>query len=265
MINRLLPLMFLCACTTTQVLSPVAVASGIPNKGVYGIAQFGDSDPVKIKGKQPSAYPIHGIDVSRHNQGVNWSRAAKNGISFAFIKATEGKDDGDRRFTEFWQAAKRANMPRSAYHFYYFCAPAKAQAANYIRRVPKNDSSLPPVLDVEWNPKSPTCTMRAPRKEVLRVLKTWLKTIERHYGQRPVIYTTVDFYADNFSDGALKDYPFWLRSVTAQPKYKYAGRDWVFWQYSGTGRVPGIEGDVDLNLFNGSVSDWKRWMKKNRR
>lgn len=227
--------------------------------------KYGDFDPVEIRGRQPAQFAVHGIDLSRHNLAIDWPRVKRAGIEFAFLKVTEGQDDTDPRFQEFWRAAKRVGIERSAYHFYYFCAPPEVQARNYIRNVPKGQSSLPPVLDVEWNPKSPSCTTRPEPAEVRRVLKRWLDIIERHYGQKPIIYTTVDFHRENLSRGELPGYQYWLRSVTAEPKFKYPGRPWTFWQYTGTGNVPGIEGPVDINAFNGSRSQWRNWVSRNRR
>lgn len=259
-----LPLLTACNSSTYSVekaLTPQPVERLTTTKHL----KFGDHDPVVIRGKQPKEFPIHGIDVSRYNPSVNWRVAKAAGIEFAFIKATEGKDDRDPDFQRHWAGAARAGVPRSAYHFYYFCATPEAQARNYMRAVPKSQSSLPPILDVEWNPSSPTCKGRPEPKKVVSVLKRWLTMIERHYGQKPIIYTTVDFHADNLADGSLPGYQYWLRSVKAEPKFIYGKRPWVYWQYTGTGKVPGIEGPVDINAFNGSRSDWKRWLAKNKR
>ena len=227
--------------------------------------KFDDHDPVKIAGRQPKEYSIHGIDISRHNEAINWSRVKRAGVEFAFIKATEGRDDMDVRFREFWRDSKRAGVRRSAYHFYYFCALPEAQADNYIRVVPKSDTSLPPILDVEWNPKSPTCRKRPSASVVVNQLKRWLRKIEAHYGQKPIIYTTVDFHRDNLANGALPGYQYWLRSVKAEPKYVYGKRPWVFWQYTGTGSIKGVEGPVDINVFHGNRLTWKSWLRKNTR
>jgi hypothetical protein len=75
-----------------------------------------------------------------------------------------------------------------------------------------------------------------------------------------VVYTTVDFYREN-GIGALPGTEFWLRSVAGHPSTVYPGQRWTFWQYTGTGLVPGIHGPVDINVFAGSVVDWKRWRK----
>ncbi|MEP1208608.1 MAG: GH25 family lysozyme [Rhizobiaceae bacterium] len=227
--------------------------------------KYGDHDPVSIHGRQPKEFPVHGIDISRYNTDIDWRRTKKEGVAFAFIKATEGKDDVDPSFKNSWRSAKRVGIPRSAYHFYYFCATPEAQANNYIRNVPKSDSGLPPILDVEWNPDSPTCTKRPPASTVVNRLGRWLRKIEAHYGQKPIIYTTPDFYEANFASGALPGYQYWLRSVKAEPKYIYGKRPWVFWQYTGTGKIPGIKGKVDINAYRGSRADWKKWLAANSR
>ena len=227
--------------------------------------KYGDHDPVRIQGRQPKEFPVHGIDLSRHNKSLNWSRMKRAGVDFAFIKATEGKDDRDVKYRELWRAARRAGINRAAYHFYYFCATPEAQAANYIRSVPKSERSLPPILDVEWNPESPTCSKRKPARVVIPQLRRWLQIVEKHYGQKPIIYTTVDFHREVLASGALPGYQYWLRSVKAEPKYVYGKRPWTFWQYTGTGKIPGIKGQVDINAFHGSRSKWNEWLAANRR
>src|SRR5690606_29694201 len=120
----------------------------------------------------------------------------KSGIAFAYIKATEGGDRVDPKFTRNWQLAARAGLPRGAYHFYYFCTTPEVQARWFIANVPHRGQSLPPVLDLEWNPFSPTCTTRPPGEEVRRQALVFMDIVERHYGQRPIIYTTVEFYRE---------------------------------------------------------------------
>lgn len=231
----------------------------------YSAPNFGDADPVRIKGRDPNTYQVHGVDVSKFNEEIDWVAVNRGGVKFAFIKATEGKDDFDRNLRRNWAGAVAAKIPRSAYHFYYFCATPESQAENYMRRVPKVLKSLPPVLDVEWNPESPTCVVRPPKEEVVDQITRYLKLIEQYYRQKPIIYTTVDFHRDNLANSELSSYQFWLRSVTAQPRFKYDMRPWVFWQYTGTGLAPGFRGPVDLNVFNGTEAQWQRWVAVNTR
>lgn len=224
-----------------------------------GAKRLGDSNPVSWTGKAPERYPVHGIDVARFQNDVDWRKVRKAGIDFAFIKATEGGDLKDPKFRDNWRAAGRAGVARGAYHFYYFCTAPEVQARWFIRNVPKRKGALPPVLDMEWNPFSPTCTKRPPGAEVRRQARIFLDLVERHYGQRPIIYTTIEFYRQT-GIGKLKGEEFWLRSTAKQLKHAYPGQSWSFWQYSATGIVPGIEGDVDLNVFAGSRNNWTAWL-----
>ena len=221
--------------------------------------RFGDHDPVEWQGKAPWRYPVHGIDVARFQNDVAWHRVAKSDISFAFIKATEGGDLLDPQFSRNWKLARRAGLVRGAYHFYYFCTPPEVQARWFIKNVPRRGKALPPVLDLEWNPYSPTCRLRPPGRDVRRQVKVFMDILERHYGQRPIIYTTVEFYRQT-EIGQMKE-EFWLRSTAQPPEKTFPGQPWSFWQYTGTGIVPGVEGGVDINVFAGSKPEWRRWLK----
>ncbi|RFP91134.1 glycoside hydrolase [Rhodobacteraceae bacterium 63075] len=222
--------------------------------------RFGDSDPVDFNGRAPHQYPVHGIDAARFQKHIDWRRAARAGASFAFVKATEGGDLLDPMFKSHWRGARRAGIPVGAYHFYYFCTPPRVQARWFIRNVPKARGALPPVLDMEWNPFSPTCKKRPPARKVRREMIVFMKMIERHYGQRPIIYTTPGFYADNALH-RLRGEEFWLRSTAATPSERYPGQPWRFWQYTSTGIIDGIEGGVDINVFNGNRRAWKDWLR----
>lgn len=222
---------------------------------------FDDAKPHPWAGRRPDAYPVHGIDTSRWNGVIDWQAARAAGVNFAFLKATEGGDHTDPMFLENWRGARAAGVAHGAYHFWYHCRPAAEQARWFIRQVPRQAGALPPVLDMEWTPFSPTCRIRPPAGDVRAEAKIFLDMLERHYGQRPIIYTTPDFY-DRNEMWRLGSYDFWLRAVTAHPQERYAGRHWTFWQYSGTGLVPGIGGRVDLNVFAGSADDWRLWLAR---
>jgi lysozyme len=218
--------------------------------------RFTETDPADYAGRKPQSYAVHGTDVSKYQGDVDWATAKANGVSFAFVKGTEGGDRVDDLFAQNYARTKAAGIPRSAYHFYYFCTPAAAQARWYIQNVPNDASALPPVLDMEWNDKSPTCKLRPSPETVRSEMQIWLSAVERHYGKRPIIYVTPDFYRENLA-GHFKGHRFFLRTVADHPSQKYPGQKWVFWQYSGTGRIPGVKGDADMNVFVGSPSAWK--------
>ena len=222
-------------------------------------ANFTDADPQDFPVKHPKRYPVHGIDASRFLGAIDWQTAAQSGVSFAYLKATEGGDGLDPAFATNWQAAAGAGIPRGAFHFYYWCRPAAEQARWFIAHVPRSTGALPPVLDLEWTPFSPTCTLRPDAATVQAEAEIFLTLLERHYGQRPLIYTSPDFYADN-QLGRVPRAEFWLRSVADHPAKVYPSQSWTFWQYSSTSGVPGVRGAVDTNVFAGSVAAWQAWL-----
>ena len=222
---------------------------------------LGDTAPHVWTSGHPYNHEVHGVDVSRYQGGVDWNRARQAGISFAFIKATEGGDHSDPAFPVYWAQTRAAGIPRGAYHFYYFCRPAREQAEWFIRNVPKVRGALPPVLDVEFNHQS-NCKRRWSREDVLDKMQVFMDRLERHYGQRPIIYTTVDFYRDTGVRSVNAE--FWLRSVAAHPRERYPNRGFAFWQYSGTGTARrGVETQIDLNVFNGTEEGWHSWLAQN--
>lgn len=220
--------------------------------------RFDDSDPVAFNPRAPQSFPVHGVDAARFQGFADWSRVAATGVRFAWLKATEGGDRLDPEFQRYWRGTKAAGIPTGAYHFYYFCTAPEVQARWFIRNVPRETGGLPPVIDLEWNPFSPTCTLRPPAEEVRAVARRFMDILAGHYGQRPVIYCTPDFWETN--DIRRLGGDVWLRSTAQTIPERYAGfRDWRFWQYSGTGLVDGVENPIDLNCFNGSSEDFANW------
>ncbi|WP_244491988.1 glycoside hydrolase family 25 protein [Aureimonas sp. AU12] len=212
-----------------------------------------------VSGTRPDHYPVHGIDVSKYQGEIDWSAAKRGGVAFAYIKSTEGGDRVDSAFARNWKDAKAAAMPRGAYHFFYWCRPGAEQARWFIANVPKDPAALPPVLDVEWTPDSPTCTRRPPRDEMVREMTAFMDALERHYGVRPIIYAPIDIHRDRLV-GTFPNHQFWLRGVKDHPDTNYTERDFRFWQWTATGTVPGVTGEVDRNAFSGTRDDWQRWL-----
>lgn len=241
----------------TAYLKP-AMDAGMRSR-VYG-HQFRDAKPINFGKVAPRSFAVHGVDVSRWQGEIDWPRLRTQGANFAYIKATDGGDHLDPMFKTNWRRAREAGIRHGAYHFFYWCRTAGEQADWFIRNVPREPDALPPVIDVEYNGES-SCKMRLSRAKVLEKMQVFMDKLERHYGQRPVIYTAPDFYHDNLR-GEFTDYPFWLRSVAAHPSVRYPGRKWLFWQYSGSGLSHGVTGKIDLNVFNGGEQQWHNWLAR---
>lgn len=202
-------------------------------------------------------YPIQGLDVSAHQGQIDWPRVAAEPWSFVYIKATEGGDFKDPAFMRNWQQSRNAGMARGAYHFFTFCRSGADQAQNFIQSVPQEPLTLPPVVDLEFGGN---CSKRPKGPELISEVQTFLETLERHYGQRPVVYVTDTFAKTYLAQGQLAAYPLWYRDILREPA-DIVGRDWLLWQFSNRQRVAGITGFVDVNAFAGSPSAFNRWLR----
>nr|WP_283258417.1 GH25 family lysozyme [Pseudomonas sp. GX19020] len=239
---------------------PAARPSTPIASNVVTAPNFGDAKPVTgWGGKPPQGYAVHGIDVARYQTEIDWATARANGVNFAFIKATEGGDRVDPMFEEHWRGAGRAGVRRGAYHFFYHCRSAEEQARWFIRHVPKVAGGLPPVLDMEWTPFSPTCTIRREASVIREDARIFIDILTRHYGQKPILYTSIDFFEDN-QMWKVTGADFWLRAVAKHPQDLYDGQHWLFWQYTSTGLVPGVKGEVDINVYEGNPIQWNAWL-----
>jgi lysozyme len=200
----------------------------------------------------PIDYEIHGIDVSHHQSVISWEDVKKMkvkdvNLQFAVIKATEGISRVDWQFSRNWREAKQAGMARGAYHFFISSRDGKQQAENFIATVKLEKGDLPPVLDIEQTNRQNAQTIRKRAMDFLR-------TVEAHYGVKPIIYTNVDFYEQYLGD-EFADYPLWVAHYIQRDKPRIQ-RKWTFWQHSEKGRVNGITTAVDFNVFDGDSSDF---------
>ena len=146
--------------------------------------------------------------------------------------------------------AREYGFTRGAYHFYSVHSPAKAQAEFFIQNVKLENGDLPPVLDVEHKPKSQTD--EAFKESVL----LWLNMVESHYGVKPIIYTYYKFKTRYLSDSVFDSYPYWIAHYYVE-KVEYTGA-WKFWQHTDVGKLPGIKGNVDFDIYNGSYYDLRK-------
>ncbi|KIC94808.1 glycoside hydrolase family 25 protein [Flavihumibacter solisilvae] len=201
----------------------------------------------------PANFSIHGIDVSKYQQRINWEAVKEMEvedvrIGFVFIKATEGLGKMDGYFRRNWEKAAETGLPRGAYHFFIAPKSGAEQAENFIRRVDLQPGDLPPVLDVEQ-------TYGVSAEKLQKEVKAFLERVETHYGVKPIIYTNVDFY-ERYLKADFNDYPLWVAHYLKKDRPRIT-RNWAFWQYSETGNVNGIRGKVDFNVFNGDSTDFE--------
>lgn len=203
----------------------------------------------------PLGYKVHGIDVSHYQGDINWGvvKATENDeypIRFVFMKATEGGDHKDVRFDENFRKASEVGLVRGAYHFYNPNTDPVRQADFFISQVRLQKGDLAPVLDIERKPRN--------KAQLQADLLVFLKRLEKHYGVKPIIYTSYKYKTHYLDTPEFDVYPLWIAHYYVEA-LSYEGM-WQFWQHTDYGSVPGIEGDVDLNVFNGTQSELRRYM-----
>jgi lysozyme len=198
---------------------------------------------------------LPGIDVSHYQNPVDWAAVAQSGIRYCFIKATEGAATLDKQFASHWAGAGAAGLIRGAYHFLRPKLPAAEQADFFLSTASQIQSGdLPPVLDLEV----PDDWANIPVADRTPLALTWLQAVEEQLGVTPIVYLNRSFVTGVLKDAAaLARYPIWLAHYTpAQtPTIPNPWKVWTFWQYSQSGKTPGIAGAVDQDRFNGTIED----------
>lgn len=201
----------------------------------------------------PGNYQIHGVDMSHYQGKIDWGLLAKNRsanfpLHFIFLKATEGGDYSDTTFAAGFAKAKEYGFIRGAYHFFIPQTDPVKQADFFIRTARLQPGDLPPVLDVETKGGKS-------REELQAAVKIWLDRVESHYGRKPILYTSYKFKKKYLDNPVFNAYPYWIAHYYVDT-VRYEGK-WQFWQHTDVGTVPGIEKEVDLNIFNGTLEQLK--------
>lgn len=200
----------------------------------------------------PGSSTLNGTDVSDRDGARNWAQIASGGRSFAFVKATEGTTFTNPDFAVDWPAAAANAVTRGAYHYFHPNEDPVAQADNFLTVVGTLlDTDLPPMLD--WEETNGTSA----ETDVANAV-TWLQRVAAASGKIPVIYMSSNFLNDLGNPPQLVGYPLFVANYGVNcPSVPAPWSGWVFWQTSETATVPGIGGEVDTDVFNGTASDLK--------
>ncbi len=212
---------------------------------------------------------LRGIDVSRFQGHIAWRQVGKTQIRFAYVQATRGSGrdcavapetcGADPYFKRNYRRAKDVGIKVGVYHRAFASGPgpkaarrdARAEArlfARTVRKVRKRD--LRPALDVEH----PFVRLR---ERSLRVwIRTWLRVVQRRLRVKPIIYTNYSSWQATGDTRAFarNGYRLWVANFDVRrplvPARNWAGRGWSIWQFTSSGRVRGIDGNVDKNRLS---------------
>lgn len=217
--------------------------TGFRWRALYGDAEY------------PEGFEIHGIDISHYQGKIDWEQL-KNAmikgcpVRFVIIKSTEGSSRLDENFRENFNQARDFGFIRGVYHFWSNKSTAREQAYYFLDQVHLTDGDLPPALDIEHKPADKSV------EDFQRDVLTWLHIVEDKYHVKPIIYTYYKFKEQYLSAPVFEDYPYWIAHYYVD-KVQYKGK-WKFWQHTDVGKLPGIKGYVDFNIYNGSYYELKQ-------
>lgn len=193
-------------------------------------------------------YTIHGIDVSYAQGKIDWPKVKlmeENGlhISFAFIKATEGKDFTDSFFRRNWREAAKAGLVCGAYHYFRPETDGKEQAEFFVKSVKLEKGDMPMIVDVENLDGLNPAQMR-------ESLNTFLDNVRYLTHIKPIIYSGLSFYQD-YLEGYYDSYTLWIAHYDKPELKLKPASNWWFWQHSDKAKVNGINHAVDFDTFKG--------------
>lgn len=207
---------------------------------------------------------VKGIDVSEYQDDVDWKKVKAAGIDFAFLRASKGNDYVDPKFAANREGAREAGLKIGYYHYFRPDASVDQQVKTFVDTVGKAEpDSLRLVIDTEnqklWAPYT------LPQR--IKMIDDWCAGVKKALGSsaQVIIYGSPSFFDDSLkNDPSLAKKELWIANYkVAEPRVPKPWDTWKFWQYSETGKVPGINTNVDLDMYNGT--DINSAFKSNRK
>ena len=220
---------------------------------------------------------IYGIDISRHQHekgrkryGIDFSKLRITSlgkrhdtqgrtfpVSFIYIKSTEGTTIRNRYFMSDYMKAKKQGIHVGAYHFFSMKSSPVLQARYFVNHTLFRKGDFPPVLDVE--PTDAQIKAIGGSEVLMNRIRTFMQIVEQRTGMRPILYVSQMFINRHMKNATdiKQRYNVWIaRYSQYKPDVKLA-----YWQLCPDGRVDGITGEVDINVFNGYQDQFTEFVR----
>jgi len=185
---------------------------------------------------------IHGIDISHYQGDIFWNTVGNANISYCYIKATEGGNNIDSKYEKNVLACRNHGILVGSYHFYRPQVDQQKQINNFLVQCNPQMQDLVPMIDIESVPKG----MRV--EEFQDSLRKFLKLFKKVYRVTPLIYSGRNFY-NKYLHKQVKKYPLMIAQY-AKEEPKLADKHKILlWQYTGSGHLNGVKGNIDKSRF----------------
>jgi lysozyme len=237
-------------------------ATPVPAAPVQQPAAAPPASDTQAEPEAPPGPPVEGIDVSNHNGDIDWRQVAADGKKFTFVLATDGTSFTNPRYGEQYHGAKDAGLIAGAYHF---ARPGSSSAEEQAERFldtadyQADGRTLPPVLDLEVDPKAGGCYGLSV-DQMQQWTKTFNEKVKERTGKDAIIYANPSFWRECMgSSDAFGNHALWLASYDVDnPAVPNGFGDWDFWQYTSKGKVAGINTNTDLNKYKEGLARLER-------
>lgn len=187
---------------------------------------------------------VHGIDLSHYQGEVFWETVGDNTkMAYVYLKATEGGDRIDDKYETNILLAHRYGLKVGSYHFYRPKTPQQRQLENFMAQCLPGEQDLIPMIDIETTGGLST-------DEFCDSLFLFIDLVEKAYKQKPLLYTFTNFYNRHLC-GKIDDYQLMIAQYTKTEPVLADERDFIMWQYTGKGRIVGVNGYIDKSRFMG--------------
>ena len=188
-----------------------------------------------------------GIDVSHYQGRIDWDQVAGSAkISYVYLKATEGATYVDDTYSRNLNEVRRVGLSVGSYHFYRPNTSWREQLTNLTSIVKAHEQDLVPIIDIEHRG-------RVSEAKFIRDLKAFISHVERHYGKKPLLYSYQNFYNKHLK-GHFTDYHWMIAKYQDAEPVLDDGKDYIMWQYTQAGCMPGVKGNVDRSRIMGEFS-----------
>lgn len=197
---------------------------------------------------------LKGIDVFEGQGHVDWGSVKAAGNAFAFIRAAYGTR-ADTQAANNLQRARAAGLLCGVYHFVRATSDPVAQVGLMKRLIDDlavGPGDLPPVIDVEDNPKFDGPWDPKKNDAFLTLVDRWIDAVRQKTKANPIIYTRASFWVQLGNPSAHEECPLWVADygAAALPRLPKQWDRFAFWQYSDRGKADGVHGNVDVNRFH---------------
>jgi len=230
-----------------MVLTPL---EGMP-LNPYDADAFSVDEKGRITYEKDGRRARAGIDVSTHQKDIDWQAVAADGVEFAMLRLghrgyTKGGLFMDETFERNLQGALNAGLEVGVYFFSQAVTPEEAEEeADYVLEALGGQAlSFPVAFDWESIPGDEARTDGLDGEQMTRCAAAFCKRV-KDAGYRPAVYFNQTQGYLHYDLRDLTEYDLWLAEYDPAPDFYY---HFDLWQYSHTGRVDGIQGDVDLDL-----------------